>query len=116
MSFLERSIESEVKWKLRLLKWANGDEVPERESVALDSKCDLGAWLQGDGRRQHGNNPLFRAACEAHTRFHAAAGHVVDLVLAGRREAAKRSILEGEYLARSMDLVRAIMVLKRAIG
>jgi methyl-accepting chemotaxis protein len=116
MSFLDKSIEAHVQWKIRLLTAVNGGDVPDRTTAASDSRCELGAWIAGDGKRQYGHDQLFIALQTAHTRFHEEAGRVVELTNAGKRADAKRSILEGDYLARSTEVVRAISAMKRSLA
>lgn len=105
------AIDAHIKWKERLHDYIAGksDEGLDADTVACDDRCTLGAWINGDGARAHGDKPGFLALREAHTRFHASAGKVVELAKLGRRDAALTMLEEGEY-ARASEAVTAALV------
>jgi hypothetical protein len=45
--------------------------------VLLASECELGKWLNDEGRRLCGSMPEYAALCEAHSLFHLRAGEVL---------------------------------------
>lgn len=112
-SFLDSAIEAHTKWKIRLLTAVNGGEVPDRAVVSQDNQCDLGKWIYGAGAKEYGALAEFATLREEHRRFHASLGGVLDLLRAGKKEAAKEAISTGEYARASQSVVRAIGALKR---
>jgi hypothetical protein len=104
------AIDSHMKWKERLSDFVagKGDDL-DAGSVGRDDLCPLGAWINGEGSLAHRDKPGFASLREVHTRFHASAGRVVDLVKQGRREEAMAMIEEGEY-ADASDAVTAALV------
>jgi hypothetical protein len=113
--FLDVAIEAHTKWKIRLLTAVNGGEVPDRATVSVDHRCDLGRWIYGEGGATYAPIPEFGVLRDAHKRFHTSLGGVLDLLASGKKDAAKDNIMTGEYARASQEVVRAIGSLKRKV-
>lgn len=109
-------IEAHVEWKMRLrLLLESGVAGGLRpEEFEADDRCDLGRWLRGTGRR-FAAVPVFAALDRSHREFHQAAAKVVRQAADGERLEADAT-LTGEYARYSVNLVGALMELRRRAG
>jgi len=78
-------------------------------AVSVDNQCAFGKWLQSfdaEGRK----SPNYKTCYELHRRFHVAAGDVLALALAGKRQEAERALADNSaFVNTSRDLIRAMM-------
>lgn len=109
-------ISAHAQWKMRLrtLLDSGDDRLLDPDEAEAGDRCELGAWLCGEGRR-HAADPAFELLERAHRDFHRAAASVVKEAAAGRRLEAE-ALLVGEYARRSAALVNAIIELRRGVG
>lgn len=79
------AIVAHSEWKRKLKAYLqNPDHSLRSAEVALDSKCELGKWIVGEGR-QYASSAVFRNLTAEHTRFHKAAGELVHLANSGQK-------------------------------
>lgn len=112
----DAAIEAHVEWKMRLrILLDSGDAagVHPDEFEAAD-RCSFGRWLQCDGRRLE-SDPVFGALDRFHAEFHRSAAAVIRHAAAGERLQAE-STLAGEYARNSVNLLGALMELRRRVG
>ncbi|WP_343699660.1 CZB domain-containing protein [Caulobacter sp.] len=64
----------------------------DARALRADSTCDLGCWLQGEGRRRWPGNHAYLSLLEAHRDFHAAAADVAELINRGDFTEAQRRL------------------------
>ncbi|MGK2855872.1 MAG: CZB domain-containing protein [Thermoanaerobaculia bacterium] len=109
-------IEAHVEWKMRLriLLESGVPEGMRPEEFAADDRCELGVWLRGEGRR-FAEVPVFAALDRSHREFHQVAAKVIRQVADGERLEADAT-LTGEYARHSVNLVGALMELRRRAG
>ncbi len=109
---IDKGVAAHLRWKTRLFNAANGGELPDRAAASVDHACDLGKWMFGtDGERLKGN-PVFDRLVTEHRHFHATVGSIIDLIKAGRMDAAKQELLHGEFHRVSQDVVRLLIECK----
>ncbi len=86
-------------WKKRLLDYVEGcsKEDLQPDKIRADNLCVLGKWIQGDGKVQFGEQPVFIRLVEEHAKFH----HHASLVVEAHRNGDTRLALE--ILASSFD-------------
>lgn len=112
----DQVIEAHVEWKirLRLLLESGVPEVLQPDEFEADDRCDFGRWLRGSGRR-FAAVPVFAALERSHREFHQAAAKVMRQAARGERLEADAT-LTGEYARHSVNLVGALMELRRHAG
>lgn len=109
----EEAISSHAAWKQKLGAYlAKPDQSVSATNLEKDYACDLGKWIEAEGKNFAGN-PEFAKLKEEHTRFHRAAADVV------RRADSGQSISEeialgaaSPYASSSMAVVRALIRMK----
>lgn len=108
----DEAIKAHTYWKV-MLKWLiNGQRPLDASTVSLDSVCELGKWMAGEGQAYAGLSG-FDAFVRQHQAFHEAAGVVARLVESGHRAQADAMMApEGEFTAASEKTIAAIKALK----
>jgi len=109
----DSAIEAHVEWKMRLRILLDSGEASR---VHLDEfgsadHCSFGRWLRGDGRRFE-SDPVYGTLDRFHVEFHRSAATVIRHAAAGERLQAE-STLTGEYTRNSVNLISALMELRR---
>lgn len=69
-------------------------------TARVDDQCAFGKWLYGETlHRELKQSAHYQKCVELHRRFHLAAGDVLSLALAGRKEEAARAMEPGSEFA-----------------
>lgn len=112
----DEAIKTHSSWKLKLTSYLRQPDGSLREvDVASDSGCQLGKWLNGDGRKYAGL-PEYRTLREQHARFHRAAASVVKLAHSGGSTSEVTALgSSSEYGVASKSVVSAIMAMKNKV-
>ena len=114
---LDESIERHAEWKTRLRGAIARQETLDAARIARHDACELGQWLKGAGRAQHGGCEEFRRVCEQHQAFHVEAGPVAELINAGRLQEAESQLAAGsDYSRQSTAVATALRALRRRTG
>ncbi len=111
----EKAIECHVQWKSKLAAYiAKPDHSLSAATVALDRNCELGKWLQGEGRKFTAL-PDFAKLTVDHEHFHAAAADVIRKADAGQRVSEEIALgAKSDYASASNAVVTSLMKLKKA--
>jgi hypothetical protein len=115
---VKTAIEAHIKWKNRL-KGAidgSGTEVIDPNTVSRDDLCELGKWLNGEGKRRFGDHPEFGKILAHHTHFHRCAGHTLNLALDGKLIEAEQELNNGDFARVSLNVSLHLMRLWRDVG
>jgi methyl-accepting chemotaxis protein len=112
--FLNKAIMAHSAWKGRLRKAIDGGEIPDAASVRADNQCDLGKWLNGDGK-SHQNLPEYQELKSQHAQFHKAAADVVEMIKKGDKAKAQADLESGSFAGASTKVVNAISNLRHKI-
>ena len=91
----DSAIKAHQQWRIKLRNAILKNEKLDAATIRRDDCCAVGKWIYGAGGRQWGNLPLFSVLVEQHKKFHQEAGHIAELVNAGKMEEANRQ-LQGE--------------------
>jgi Chemoreceptor zinc-binding domain len=98
-------------WKTRLRSAiASGTSEFSPAQIGVDNACAFGKWIHGVADTQVKGSSGYQMCLRLHRDFHAVAGRVLSLALAGRKAEADRAMAAGgEYTAASGALTRAMM-------
>lgn len=112
----DAAIEAHVEWKMRLRILLDSGEaaIARLDEFEAADRCAFGRWLNGDGRRFAGD-PVYATLDRFHGEFHFASAEVVRLAAAGLRLEAE-ALLAGDYARHSVNLMSALMELRRRAG
>jgi hypothetical protein len=110
---LDQAMLGHQLWKSSL---QNAVESGEKLDVALirrDDCCDLGKWLQSDGRVAYGHSPEFSKLLDIHNEFHLVTSVVANIINGKDYEQAK-TMLDGssQFSSASREVALAILRLK----
>ena len=110
---LQAAMAAHERWKIHFEGYLKGyhEEALLPEQIFFDDRCELGRWLQGDGRRHLGHLPVFRRLCEDHRTFHHVSANLLSLHLSGRFESARR-LRDGDYRALTRRVMSALEELR----
>lgn len=111
------AIVSHLKWKIHLHNFIDGRRQDfDIAAAAKEEACELGRWLQGEGRRFEGS-PTFQELLARHVQFHRTAAEIVNKVVAGDKAGAEELLSTGrEFSSASRDIVAAIMRLEEEVS
>jgi hypothetical protein len=104
---IQAAIGAHGAWKLRLRTAVDrGTSAFTVSTVAVDNQCDFGKFLQ-----KAATNSEHQHKCrDLHTQFHNAAAGVLQLALAGKKEAANQALgAQSEFTRVSRALTAAMM-------
>lgn len=113
----EKAILAHRHWKEKLNQYlAKPDGSLSASEIAEDSRCELGKWIHGEGKKVAARFPEYEHLRAEHARFHQAAADVI-------RKADSGSSISGEtalgghsaFSVASTAVVRAIMNLRHAV-
>ena len=104
------------RWKSRLKAAIQGKEKIDVENVGKDDQCELGKWLQGEGKK-HADLPEFEELKTKHAKFHATVARVVAQAKALPTDEALTLVesLNSDYARASSDCINAIAKLRKSI-
>lgn len=113
---IDNAISSHENWKIRLEAYLAGhsSEDMRPEVVCREDCCDLGRWLNGDGRTQLGNYPVYGVLLARHKNFHIQASNVVSLVQSQQPERAERT-LNGPFRHVSNQIILLLKALRNSL-
>ena len=99
-TFLRRHL----AWKERIYAFVRGDDEADPADTLSPTACDLGQWLEGEGRHKYGQLPAFDELVRLHQELHDKVAAVVEIRRAGDDEGALRRLnaLNLEPMSRQM--------------
>jgi methyl-accepting chemotaxis protein len=111
---LDSAIQKHAEWKMKFRAAISKQETMDVATISKDNCCDLGKWLHGEGRTQHGSLGTFSPVVSSHAAFHNEAGKVAVAINAKRYADAEKMLDGGTpYAAASNTVAGAIMKLKK---
>jgi hypothetical protein len=116
---IDRAIAAHARWKVRLRSAVSTGQI---DGIALlektDNQCEFGQWLYGpelsdfEKRSEH-----YLKVEQLHTDFHREAAKVIDLIVSGERDTARRAIDGGGGYAKiSTALTYAMVEWRNTLG
>ncbi len=108
------AVAAHSEWKRKLNSYVrNPDHSLKASEVNADDRCVLGKWLKGEGQ-QYSAAPEYAKLTKEHTRFHKAAGDLVNRVDRGQDVSAELVLGGGSEFGRaSSAVVLAIIDMKK---
>ena len=112
----DQAIAAHSGWKPKLTTYLkNPDKSLKHLDTAQANKCDLGQWLDGEGKK-FADRPEFAKLKTDHMRFHKVAADIVRRVNLGEAVSEDEiSNAKGEFVAASGDVVRALVAMKSKV-
>jgi len=112
----EKAINAHADWKNKLSKYLdNPDQSLQSAEIALENKCELGKWIEGDGK-QFAGKPEFATMKSHHANFHKIAAKIVHRANSGEKVSHELTLGgKSEFVSASTAVVRAIMALRAKI-
>jgi hypothetical protein len=113
----DHAIAAHAAWKNKLAKYLKTpDHSLQPSEVALENRCDLGKWIDGEGKK-FAKLPEYASVKSDHARFHKVAAGIVQRANAGEQVAEEVALgAKSEFASASSEVVRAIMALKSKVG
>ena len=83
-------------WKVRIRAFLDGRESLSKEEAVSHHHCELGKWLDNEGRAKYGNIPEMAKIDEPHEKLHPLIKEIIALKSEGRHEEAENCFAELE--------------------
>jgi len=101
-------------WKRKLKAYLEKPDCSLKAAeVAVDNKCELGAWIAGEGRK-YAAFPTFKTLTAEHARFHKAAAALVERANHGENVDAEVALgASSEFAKATSAVVSAIVEMKK---
>jgi methyl-accepting chemotaxis protein len=97
---IEKAKVAHSMWKLRLLKFIEGEQDVDPSEFVDHTQCYLGRWYYSEGREHCGHLQSFRDMEAPHIELHRLAREIYELKKEGRMEEAKEKLLRIKEVAR----------------
>jgi methyl-accepting chemotaxis protein len=111
---LDNAIQKHAEWKIKLRTAIAKKESMDAATIGKDNCCELGKWLQAEGKSMFGSLTSFRECAAAHTAFHTAAGKIATAINAKKYAEAEKMLGAGTaYGDASYAVGGAIIRLKK---
>lgn len=113
----DQAITAHTNWKSKLRAYlAKPDHSLVPSEVAMDNKCELGKWINGEGSK-HASLPEFQTLRTQHTHFHKAAADVIRHADSGQNTSEEVALGgKSEFSSASSAVVSAIMAIKSKVA
>lgn len=113
----DQAIASHSSWKSKLRAYlAKPDRSLAASDVAQDHKCDLGKWINGEGKA-YASLPEFQTLHSEHSRFHKAASDVIQHADSGKNVTEEVALGgKSEFSSASSSVVNALMAMKHKVS
>ena len=114
---LSKAIEKHSEWKIKFRTAISAHETMDAATIGRDDACELGKWLHGDGKREHGTLASHRDCVAKHAQFHREAGKVAQLINAQKFDEATTALGAATPYGQASSAVGvAILAFKREAG
>ena len=94
---IKEAIDAHVHWRQRIEDYIQGKGPLGAGDGDDHERCDLGQWLNGEGRKRYGNLQLFGDLRIAHEHLHERVGVILGQARAGQRDQALAELRAVEY-------------------
>ena len=114
---IDKAIGAHGMWKARLRQAIDtGKSEFKPEVVRTDHACDFGKWLFGDISPELKQSIQYPTVVKYHAEFHAEAGRVLQLAVAGKKADAEAALsASSKFASISAALTSTMMEWKRAV-
>lgn len=115
-AMLSRALKAHEQWKLKLQTAVEDGSPLDVALLSRDDCCELGKWLNSEGRYSYGGKPEFVNLVDKHTEFHHVAGTVAGIINSNGAQNLGSLLQSGsQYSFASTDVRFAIMQLQRRV-
>ncbi|PXX46935.1 CZB domain-containing protein [Undibacterium pigrum] len=111
---LESAIGKHAEWKVKFRAAIGKKSHMDIAHVSNIHLCEIGCWMDHEGKQQNGHLPEFAQLVEVHKQFHVAATKIARLINAGNYAEAENMLNGPEYVGVSRQIASAIMKLKKS--
>ncbi len=101
-------------WKLKLLKFVEGEMEIDPSELVDHTQCYLGKWYYSEGKKHCGHLKTFQDIEPPHIELHKLAKEIYELVKSGRQKEAKDLLVKVKEVAE--DIVLGLDKLKHECG
>lgn len=113
---LESAISKHAEWKVKFRAAIGKKSQMDIAQVSNIHQCEIGCWLDHEGKQQNGHLPEFAHLIDAHKQFHVAAAKVASLINIGQYIAAESMLNGPVYTGVSRQIATGIMKLKKSVA
>jgi methyl-accepting chemotaxis protein len=111
---LNQAITRHAEWKIKFRAAIAKQETMDAETISKDNCCELGKWLNGEGKAILGKLSTYSECLGKHAAFHVAAGKVAKMINSKKYAEAEAMLGSStEYSAASSAVGVAINKLKK---
>lgn len=111
---LDDAVKKHTEWKTKFRSAIAKKETMDAATISKDNCCELGKWLYGEGKDQHGKLASLADCTAKHKLFHVEAGKVAAAINAKKFTEAEAMLNAGTpYFSASSEVGVAIMRLKK---
>jgi len=116
-AFLDVACRAHLLWKDKLISSGASGEKFDVATIKKDDCCELGKWLQGEGKRAYGTRFEFQHLLQNHREFHLVTSVVAEVANGKNLEQLSQHMNESShFVAASLSVGLAIKHLKMAIA
>jgi hypothetical protein len=114
---LDQAIDVHRQWREKLKTAVAAGETLDAATLRRSDCCDLGKWLNAQGRNLYGNKPQFVKLLARHNDFHLVASMVANSINDGEYTDMQK-VLNGnsQFAQASIDVETAVMTLKFSLS
>jgi methyl-accepting chemotaxis protein len=110
---LDSALQTHIDWKVKFRTAISKQEQMDAATIAKDNCCELGKWLHGEGKTQHGSLTSYAPVLTKHAAFHVEAGKIATAINAQKYTEAEAMLGGGTPFTNvSSEVGVAIMRLK----
>lgn len=99
---IEKAKVAHNMWKLKLLKFVEGEMDMDPSELVDHTQCYLGKWYYSTGKEHCGHLESFKAIEPPHIELHKLAREIYELKNAGKEEEAKRKLVRVKEVAQAI--------------
>jgi len=113
---LNMAIQKHAEWKFKFRTAMTTHETLDVATISKDNCCEIGKWLHGAAKAEHGHLKSYASCVSAHAAFHIEAGKIAALINSQKQDEAERMLSPGKsYHEASKRVGVAIIELKNEI-
>jgi Chemoreceptor zinc-binding domain len=96
---LSKAVDAHVQWKTKFRVAITKQESMDAATIGKDNCCELGKWLNGEGKSNHGSLASFKEVVVKHSDFHKSAGQIATAINAKQFSQADKMLASGTPFA-----------------
>ncbi|MDE2427594.1 MAG: CZB domain-containing protein [Burkholderiales bacterium] len=113
---IESAIGKHAEWKVKFRAAIAKKSRMDVELIGNTHCCEIGNWIDGEGKKDNAHLPEFAQLVKTHEQFHREAVKLAGLINAGRYSDAEHALNTSAYADVSRQMTGGIMKLKKVIN